>query len=94
MRLTWTAPAVRDLSAARTYVASDSPSAAARQMEQVFPAVETLLRLPESGRPSRRPGTRELIVSRTPFVIPYRVRGEVIEALRVLHGRRRWPDSL
>jgi site-specific recombinase XerD len=25
--------------------------------------------------------------------VPYRVRGELIEVLRVLHGRQRWPDA-
>jgi toxin ParE1/3/4 len=63
-------------------------------METIFAAVETLPRFPQSGRPGRRAGTRELVVSRTPFIVPYRIRGDVIELLRILHGRQRWPDSL
>lgn len=94
MRLVWTEPALRDLAAARAYIALDNPFAAARQMEYIFAAVETLPRFPESGRPGRRPGTRELVVGRTPFIVPYRIRGDLIELLRVLHGRQRWPDSL
>jgi len=93
MRLIWTQPALRDLQAARLYIASDSPSAAAQQIDYIFTAVETLLQFPDSGRPGRRKDTRELVVNRTPFIVPYRVRGDVIELLRVLHGRRRWPDS-
>jgi toxin ParE1/3/4 len=34
-----------------------------------------------------------LVVSRTPYLLPDRVRGELIEVLRVLHGRQRWPDA-
>jgi toxin ParE1/3/4 len=94
MRLVWTGPALRDLAAARAYIALDNPSAAFQQMEFVFAAVETLPRFPESSRPGRRAGTRELVVNRTPFIVPYRIRGDVIELLRVLHGRQRWPDSL
>jgi toxin ParE1/3/4 len=94
MRIVWTEPALRDLAAARAYIAWDNPSAAARQMESILAAVETLPRFPESGRPGRRNGTRELVVSHTPFIVPYRIRGDVIELLRVLHGRQRWPDSL
>ena len=94
MRIVWTEPALRDLAAARAYIASDSPSAANQQVDYVLAAVETLTRFPESGRTGRRAGTRELVVGRTPFIVPYRIRGDVVELLRVLHGRQRWPDSL
>jgi hypothetical protein len=40
------------------------------------------------------PGTRELVVPETPFVIPYRVRGNVLEALRAYHPARRLPERL
>jgi len=92
VRIVWTGPALGDLGHARTYIALDSPSAAARQIELVLAAVETLLRFPESGRPGRRAGTRELVVNGTPFIVAYRIRGELIELLRVLHGRQRWPS--
>jgi len=39
-------------------------------------------------------GTRELVVVKTPFVVPYRVVGSEIQILRVLHGARSWPNSL
>jgi toxin ParE1/3/4 len=94
MRIVWTEPALRDLSAALAYMALESPSAAAQQIDYVLAAVATLPRFPESGRPGRRAGARALVVNRTSFIVPYRVRGEVVELLRVLHGRQRWPDSL
>lgn len=37
------------------------------------------------GRPGRIPGTRELIISSIPYIIPYRVKNNSIEVLRVLH---------
>ncbi len=94
MRLIWTEPALLDLAAARAFIALDSPSAAKTQVETVLAAVEALARHPELGRPGRRAGTRELVITTTPFIVPYRPRADVIEILRVLHGRQRWPDPL
>jgi len=85
---------VHDLAAARAYIARDNPPAADRQVERVLAAVGSLLQFPDIGRPGRRAGTRELVVSRTPYVVAYRVRAEIIEILRVMHGRQRWPDVL
>ncbi|MFB2897343.1 type II toxin-antitoxin system RelE/ParE family toxin [Aerosakkonemataceae cyanobacterium BLCC-F50] len=45
------------------------------------------------GRPGRIPGTKELVVTRTPFILPYRVQGEQIEILAVIHAARQWPES-
>ena len=92
MRLVWTEPALRDLAAARAYIARDSVAAADRQVDRVIAAVASLLQFPETGRPGRRAGIRELVVGRTPYIVPYRLRGDVIEVLRVLHSRQRWPD--
>ena len=85
---------MRDLGAARSYIVLDNPTAALQQMEYIFDSVEILLRFPESGRLGRRRGTREFVISRTPFIVAYRVRGDTIELLRVLHGRQRWPETL
>jgi toxin ParE1/3/4 len=46
------------------------------------------------GRPGRVPGTRELVIPKTPFIVPYRLQRKVIQILRVYHGARRWPESL
>ena len=83
-----------DLAAARAYIARDNLPAADNQVVRVLAAVETLLQFPQIGRQGRREGTRELVISGTPYVVPYRLRGEAIEILRVLHGRQRWPDTL
>jgi toxin ParE1/3/4 len=93
MRIVWTPRALRELAAARVYIARNNPAAAARQIERIFVAVTTLLLFPEIGRPGRRAGTRELVVGRTPFIATYRHRGDAIEIMAILHGRQRWPDE-
>ena len=93
MRIVWTDLAIRDLASARDYIAQDSPAAARGQIQHILTAVEVLPRFQQSGRPGRRPGTRELVVGRTPYLVPYRLRGEEIQVLRVLHGRRAWPEA-
>ncbi|MFZ0686965.1 MAG: type II toxin-antitoxin system RelE/ParE family toxin [Terriglobales bacterium] len=76
------------------YIAQDNPAAAARIVVAIENAVENLKRFPALGRPGRVSGTRELVVSGTPYIIPYRVRGDTIELLLVLHASRRWPSLL
>ena len=46
---------------------------------------------PTSVWPGRIVGTRELVIPSTPFIIPYRIEGELLELLAVLHGRQKWP---
>ena len=73
------------------FIAEDNPRATAKTAERILDAAERLTAFPASGRPGRVPHTRELVVPGTPFILPYRVRGEVIEILGVLHAARKWP---
>lgn len=93
MRIVWTGPAIADLREARAYIALDKPSAADKQVELILIAVHGLVGFPESGRLGRRSGTRELVVGKTPYIVPYRLRGDSIEILRVMHGRQSWPET-
>ena len=45
------------------------------------------------GRPGRVPGTRELVVPGTRYLVPYRVTGDTLQILRVYHGARNWPEG-
>ena len=90
----WTRTALANLETAASYVAQDNPRAAALLVERIHAAVVHLQQNPSMGRPGRVPGTRELVVSGTPYLVPYRVQDGVVEVLRVLHGARRWPASL
>jgi addiction module RelE/StbE family toxin len=95
LRLRWTSLAERDLEEIAAYIGQDGPAAAARVVLEIIDQVETLLPPhPAIGRAGRVLGTRELVIGTLPYVIPYRVRENDIEVLRVLHTSRRWPGAL
>lgn len=94
MKIFWTRLALQDLDHAWNYIAADKPQAADGVLEMIQKGVETLLSYQNLGRPGRVKGTRELVVVGTPFVVPYRLKKARIEILAVVHGSRRWPDSL
>jgi len=62
-------------------------------LERILSAVEVLERYPAAGCPGRIPGTRELVIVPTPFLVAYRVRRSKIELLALLHGARKWPEA-
>jgi toxin ParE1/3/4 len=92
MRVRWLRKALRNLDAEASYIQTDDPAAARLVVARVLAAVESLVSQPALGRPGRVPGTRELVVRRTRYIIPYRARGETIEILRVFHASRRLPE--
>ncbi len=92
MQIRWLRTALRNLDEEATYIAADDPQAARLVVERVLNAVEVLASQPALGRPGRVPGTRELVVVNTRYVVPYRVRGQVVEVLRVFHTSRRLPQ--
>ena len=91
MRVRWLRKALRNLDEEAT-IATDDAAAARLVVRRVLDAVVQLADQPGLGRPGRVRGTRELIVHKTRYIVPYRVRGETVEILRVLHTSRRLPE--
>jgi toxin ParE1/3/4 len=95
MTLIWSPESIHDLIALRAHIAEHDPAAAKCVALQIVHCVEGLLaERPKLGAPGRVPGTRELVIPKTPYIVPYRVRGSRIEIARVYHSARRWPDRL
>jgi plasmid stabilization system protein ParE len=92
MRIRWLRKALRNLDDEATYIAADDGSAARLVVRRVLGAVSMLAEQPGLGRPGRVPGTRELTVAKTRYIVPYRVRGETVEVLCVFHTSRQLPD--
>ena len=93
MRVRWLQAALANVNAEVDYLARDNPAAADRVLSRIEEAVKHLSEHPSIGRAGRVHGTRELVVSGTPYIIPYRVRADAVEILRVFHAARRWPTE-
>jgi toxin ParE1/3/4 len=92
MRVRWLRKALANLDAEASYIATEDPAAARLVVARVLTAVDRLTEQPALGRPGRVPGTRELVVPKTRYIVPYRVRKETVEILRVFHASRRLPE--
>jgi toxin ParE1/3/4 len=94
MNIQWSDEAIDDLRNLHAYIARDNPAAARKMALTIVEAVETSLPgNAQMGRPGRVNGTRELVITPTPYIVPYRIKADTIQVLRVYHGTRRWPDS-
>jgi len=92
VRVRWLKVALANLDTEAEYIAQDNPAAARRVVKKILRAVDLLKENPAMGRAGRVAGTRELVVAETPYIIPYRVRGDAVEILRVFHAARKWPE--
>ena len=89
----WTAPADYDADWIWTHIASDNIDAADRTIARLQDAASRLTVHPLLGRNGKERGTRELVVSRTPYILIYGVNADRLEILRVLHGKQHWPPE-
>ncbi|MBI5899643.1 MAG: type II toxin-antitoxin system RelE/ParE family toxin [Rhodocyclales bacterium] len=95
MRLRWTPPARDHLAEIHSYIAKDNPAAARRVIGQVRKDADLLKDNPGMGRPGRIEGTRELVVSRFPYIIVYRPAApDEVHIAAVIHSSRLWPEKI
>ncbi|MDO9450708.1 MAG: type II toxin-antitoxin system RelE/ParE family toxin [Rugosibacter sp.] len=94
MQVKWLRRALENLDEEAAYIAKDSPRMAAELVRHLQDSVAMLAEHPNMGRPGRIAGTRELVVTRFPYILPYRVRGGAVEILRVFHTARKWPQRM
>jgi toxin ParE1/3/4 len=65
--------------------------AASRLDDRIEAEVERLTEFPEIGRVGRIGGTRELVITQTPYIAAYIFVGDFVTILRILHGAQLWP---
>ena len=93
MKVEWSAFAMEDRDRIFDYIESESPKAAVLVDSRIEEQVSRLAQYPAFGRPGRVEDTRELAIGQTPYIAPYRIYGDVVRILRVLHGAQQWPDD-
>ena len=90
----WSVLAIKDREAIFDYIETDSFRAAVMIDDRIETCAELLTGFPEMGRMGRVEGTRELLISGTPYIAAYCILGETVRILRVLHGARQWPEEM
>jgi len=93
MKIVWTEPARQDLRDIFTYIAENNPKAALTLLNEIKERAVLLQDNPLLGRLGRIEGTRELVLTGTSFILPYRVKDLQIQILAVLHGAKQWPNE-
>jgi toxin ParE1/3/4 len=94
VRLEWSRFALADRDAIFDYIEGDNPRAAVAVDDRIRIRIGSLLEFPESGRPGRIAGTRELVIAGTPYIAAYIIIGDTIRILRILHSTQLWPEDL
>jgi toxin ParE1/3/4 len=93
LTIKWTRQAIADVDKIYDFIAANNPRAAKAIVGRIDRAITGLTTHPRKGRSGRVAGSRELVVPRTHFIIAYRLEGQAVEVLGVMHGARRWPDG-
>jgi toxin ParE1/3/4 len=91
MKVKWLRQALRNIEKIHEYISRDNPEAAQELVRKIQMASERLVEFPQMGRVGRVVDTRELVIPQTPYLVIYRLHGDAVEILRVLHGARRFP---
>lgn len=93
MQIKWLNQALSDFNEQIDYIAERNPNAAIEQATFIEENISNLKDFPEMGRKGRINGTRELVISGTPFIVVYVVqkKAKLVEIVRILHGSQQWP---
>ncbi len=94
MKVRWLKVAALNLEQVGSYIAMYNPEAAKRAVQKITQSSERLALFPESGRPGRVAGTRELVVTGLPYILVYRVKPTRVDIHRVFHDAQRWPEKM
>ena len=91
-RLVWSKAALAEIDDAIAYIARDNYSAAIELLDRIDATAQLLAETP-IGRPGRVHDTFEKPVSGSPYIIAYHLGENTLTILRVIHGRRNWPED-
>lgn len=94
MQIKWLRKALQNLDKEAEYISKDNPQAARLVVHRIQQTVSLLADNPSLGHLGRLPGTHELVIPKTRYIVPYRVRPRLqrVEILRVFHTSRKQPE--
>jgi toxin ParE1/3/4 len=88
VKLVWSPRALGQLEHALVYIAQEDRGAAWRVYDQIVEHAQRLTEFPEMAPVGREAGTRELVVTGTPYILVYRLSRGRIEIAAVWHGKQ------
>ncbi len=91
MRIRWTRAAAEDLEHIKNYLTEHFPEFAESTMIELYETIRSLKTSSRRGRLGREEGTRELVLTRLPYVVAYRIKEQAIEILHVFHSAQNRP---
>lgn len=94
MEIKWLKRALFNLEKEAEFIAKDDPEAAKHVVQQILNSVLLLADNPSLGHVGRINSTRELVIPKLRYIVPYRVRPSLqqIEILCVFHTSRKLPN--
>jgi len=93
VRVVWSQYAIEDRTKIFEYLVEKNPVAAVECDAEIGRQIGSLIDFPEIGRIGRVKGTKELVVSGTPFIVVYLLDEREIRVLRILHAAQMWPGD-
>ncbi len=90
----WMPEALQDINNIKKYVVIDNLKASINITKRIIIFTETqLAQFQNIGKVGRVIGTRELIISKTPYFVVYKVKNEFVEILRIYHSAQKWSEE-
>ncbi len=75
------------------YIAQRNVLAALGVDQQIEQQVGQLAYFPYLGKAGRESNTFELVITKTPYIVAYRLRADTVQILHIFHERRDWPPK-
>lgn len=91
MKIKFSPTAESDLDVIRSYIAQNSSVAAERVVARILQSIMYLQDFPRLGRPGFVSDTRELSILGLPYKAVYRIEGDSILIVTIIHHRRMYP---
>ena len=93
MQIIWLKTALKNIDELAEYISQENSTAASQIVTTIELQVNLLATQPALGRSGRVLGTRELVISNTHYLVPYRIKNNTVEILRVFHTSRSPPKT-
>lgn len=83
MTIRWSPEAYDNLAEIELYLRLQRSPFTAFTIDYVYQEISSLVQMPFRGRPGRILSTRELVFTKVPYVVVYRIRDDVLEIVSI-----------